>query len=121
MANAKERERKERQVKREKKRKGTEAQRVKLPTLSRTTDALKGDEEQNGKQKKEKRQTERTIQSSPTTCTDHTVSLFVLPTPPKGGEVLGGETKTLRGENLLQIRIGINVHKKGVHLLFLYI
>ena len=51
--NTKEREKKERQVRREKKRKGIEAQTVKHSTPSRATYALIGDEEQNGKQKKE--------------------------------------------------------------------
>ena len=36
-----------------KKRKGIEAQRAKPPTLTQSIDALIGDEEQNGKQKKE--------------------------------------------------------------------
>ena len=52
--NAKERDKNERKVRRVKKRKWIEAQRVKHPTSSRATDALIGDEEQNGKQQKEK-------------------------------------------------------------------
>ena len=51
--NAKEREKKERQVRRAKKTKGSKGQRKKLPTPTRAIDALIGDEEQNGKQKKE--------------------------------------------------------------------
>ena len=47
--NVKEREEKEKQVRRVKKRKGVEAQRVKHPTLSRANNALIGKEEQNGK------------------------------------------------------------------------
>ena len=47
--NAKEREKKERQVGRAKKRKGIEAQGVKPSTPSRATDALVGEEEQKGK------------------------------------------------------------------------
>ena len=47
--NAKEREKKEREARRAKKRKGIEALRVKHPTPSRATDALIGDEEQNRK------------------------------------------------------------------------
>ena len=43
--NAKERDKKERKVRRVKIRKGIEAQRVKHPTPSRATDALTGEEE----------------------------------------------------------------------------
>ena len=43
--NAKEREKKERRVRRAKKREGIEAQRVKHPTPSGATDAITGDEE----------------------------------------------------------------------------
>ena len=53
--NAIEREKKERNVRRVKKRKGIEAQRVKPPTPSQAIDALRGEEKQNGKQKKVKR------------------------------------------------------------------
>ena len=53
--NTKEREKKERQVRREKKRKGIEAQTVKHSTPSLPTDALIGNEEQNEKQKRTKR------------------------------------------------------------------
>ena len=49
--NAREREKKERQVRKVKKRKGTEAQRVKLTTPFWVNDALIGDEEKNAKQK----------------------------------------------------------------------
>ena len=51
-ATAHQREKKERQVRREKK-KGIEAQMTKAPTSTRASDALIRDEEQNGKQKKE--------------------------------------------------------------------
>ena len=51
----KEREKKENLVRRGKKRKGIEAQIMKHPTLSRSTDALIGDEDQNGNQKRTKR------------------------------------------------------------------
>ena len=50
--NAMEREKKEKQVRKVKKRKGVEAQRVKHPTPSQATDALIGEKEQNGKQKR---------------------------------------------------------------------
>ena len=53
--NAKEREKKERQVKGTNKKKGIEAQRVKPSTLSQGTDARIGDEEQKGKQKEIKK------------------------------------------------------------------
>ena len=46
---------KERKEKRGKKRKGIEAQRVKHPTPPRATDALIGEEEQNGNQSRLKR------------------------------------------------------------------
>ena len=49
--NAKERKKKERQVRRANKRKKIETPKVKPPTPSRVTDALIGDEEQNGKRK----------------------------------------------------------------------
>ena len=73
----------ERKGKRAKKREGIEEQRVKHQTPSSATDALIGDEDQNGKQNRTKRKTgsrsptqlPRTIQSPPTTCRDHTVSL----------------------------------------------
>ena len=51
--NAKEREKKERQARRVKKRKEIEAQKMKPSFPSRVIDGLIGDEEQNGKQKKE--------------------------------------------------------------------
>ena len=47
--NAKEREKKERQVRRAKKKKGIKGSRTKPPAPSRAIDALIGDEEQNGK------------------------------------------------------------------------
>ena len=53
--NAKKREMKERRVRRARKRKGIEAQGVKPSTPSQATDALIGDEEQTGKQKKKYR------------------------------------------------------------------
>ena len=59
--NPKKREKKERQVRRTKKRKGVEAQRVKHPTPSQATDALIGDEEQNGKQKSTKRKKQGSV------------------------------------------------------------
>ena len=43
-----------------KKRKGIEAQRMKHPTPSRAIDAIIGDEEQNGKQKRPKRKKQGT-------------------------------------------------------------
>ena len=53
-----------------KKRKGIEAQRVKHPTPSQATDALTGEEEQNGKQKRTKRNRKRV--PNPATL-DHSV------------------------------------------------
>ena len=53
--NAKERDKKERQGRRAKKRKGIVAQKVKPSTPIREIDALIGHEEQNEKQKKEKK------------------------------------------------------------------
>ena len=53
--NAKEREKKERKVRIVKKMKGIDAERVKYSTAFQATDALIGDEEQNGKQKRTKR------------------------------------------------------------------
>ena len=50
---------KERQVGRTKKKKGIKAQRAKPPTQTRAFDALIGDEEQNGKQKKEEKERNR--------------------------------------------------------------
>ena len=86
---AKERAKKERQVRREKKRKGIEVQRVKHPTPSRAINGLIGDEKQYGKQKKETESGTPTqlpwaIWSPPTTCRDHTVSLFGL----QGGNII---------------------------------
>ena len=52
--NAKERNKKEKQRRRAKKSRGIEVQRVKSSTPSWATDAPIGDEEQNGKRKKEK-------------------------------------------------------------------
>ena len=49
---SKECEKKERQVRRAKKKKGNKGQRTKSPTPTRASDALIGDEEKNGKQKK---------------------------------------------------------------------
>ena len=68
------------------KRKEIEAQRGKHPTSSRVTNALIGDEVQNGNQKRTKRKNESgspiqlpwTIQSTPTTRRDHMVSLFII-------------------------------------------
>ena len=79
--NAKEREKTERQVRRAKKTKRIKERRTKPPTTTRTIDVLIGDEEQNGKQKKETGsgtpgQLNWTIQSPPTTCRGHTVRLF---------------------------------------------
>ena len=51
--NAKKRNKKERQVRRVKKKKGIEAQRAKPPTPIWAIEALIGNEEQNGKKKKE--------------------------------------------------------------------
>ena len=77
-------------MKRVKKRKGIEAHRVKHPTPSQATDALIGDEEQNGKPEENKNketgsgsptQPLWTIQSPLMTHRDHTVSLFFLPSP----------------------------------------
>ena len=51
--NVTEREKKERPGRRAKKRKGIEAQRVKLPASSRVVEVLIVDDEQNGKKKKE--------------------------------------------------------------------
>ena len=64
--NAKERDKKEREVRRGKKRKGIGAQRVKHPTQFRATDALIGDEEHNGKQKRTKRKKQGANSISPT-------------------------------------------------------
>ena len=46
--------------------KGIEALRVKHPTLSRVIDALIGDEEQSGKEKKEKQKKQRAVPNSAT-------------------------------------------------------
>ena len=53
--NAKEREKKERRVRRANKRKGIDAERVKPSTSSREIYALLGGKEQNGKQNKKKK------------------------------------------------------------------
>ena len=73
---------KERKARRAEKRKGIEAQRVKHPTESWANDALIGNEEQNGKRNKKRETVDEsptqlpwTVQS-PTTCRDHTVSLY---------------------------------------------
>ena len=63
----------ERRVRIAKKRKGIGALRVKPPTPSLGIDALIGDEEQNGKQKQEKKETERV--PSPATL-NHSVALL---------------------------------------------
>ena len=85
---------KKRKARRRKKRKGIEAHRVRHPTPSQATDALIGDEEQNGKRKRTKRkkrgvgpptQLPWTIQLPPTMRRDHTVSLFFLPPPGSQG------------------------------------
>ena len=75
---------KERQVRRAKKRKGIDSQRMKHPTPPRAIDALIGDEEQNGKLKRTEKkagsesptQLTWTNQSPPTTRRDYTVGLF---------------------------------------------
>ena len=86
-----------RKEKREEGRKGKgSGHRVQYPTPSQATDALTGDKEQNGKQKRTKRKTWSgspthlpwTIQSPPTTRRDHAVSLFFLTPGPKGGSLL---------------------------------
>ena len=59
--NVKERKKKERQMRKAKKRKGIEAPRVKNPTQYRAINALIGDEYQNGKQKRTKRNPEKII------------------------------------------------------------
>ena len=51
--NAKERDEKEKQVRRAKREKGSKGRRGKPPTPTRARDALIGDEEHNGKQKKQ--------------------------------------------------------------------
>ena len=56
--NDKERDKKERKMRKAKKGKGIETQRVKYPISSRATDVFIGDEEQNGKQE-EQRDTSR--------------------------------------------------------------
>ena len=53
--NVKEKEKKERLVRRAREMKGIEALRVKQPTTFRSIDALIGEEEENGKQKRTKR------------------------------------------------------------------
>ena len=71
-----------------KKKKGIEAKRANHPTPSQATDALIGDEEQNGKQEnkikeKERIQNPTTLDHSvtPYDAQDHIVSLFFLPAP----------------------------------------
>ena len=61
--NAKERDKKKRQVRREKKMKGIETQRENHSTPSRAIDALTGDEEQNGNRREQK---ERNRERDPT-------------------------------------------------------
>ena len=51
-------------MRRGKKRKGVEAQRVRSPTSIRAIDALIGDEEQNGKESKEKKKETATLDLS---------------------------------------------------------
>ena len=83
---------KEKQGRRAKERKGTEAQKAKTPTPTRVIDALIGDGEQNEKQKNKKKETVRgpstqlpwTLRSPPTTRRDHTVSLFFYIPRPTG-------------------------------------
>ena len=70
MHNTKEKDKEERQERRGKKRKGIKAQKVKFPTPSWAIDAFIGDEEQNGKQKKETEQV-----PNPTTL-DHSVTSY---------------------------------------------
>ena len=79
------REKKERQMRRARERKGIKAQMVKPPTTPWETDMLIGDEEKNGKQKEEQKketgtgaltQLPWTIWSPLTTRTDDTVGLF---------------------------------------------
>ena len=73
--NAKEKEKKEKQGKRAKKRKGTEAKRTKLLPPSRAIDALTGDDEQNRKPKKEKK--ERNGERAPNPATlDYLVASY---------------------------------------------
>ena len=57
--NAKKREKKEKQVRITKKKKGSEVQRAKPSTSTRAVDELKGFVEQNGEEKKEKRNREQ--------------------------------------------------------------
>ena len=83
--NIKEKEKKERQVRRVKKRKGIKVQRVKPPTQSQATQILIGNEEQNGKQENKKKeagsrsptQQSWTIQSPSLAHRDHMVTLFL--------------------------------------------
>ena len=81
--NAKERDKKVRQGRRVKKRKGIEAQRGKPPTPTRAFEALIGDEEQNEKQKKKKKDIwsgpPPQIQSPPTTP----IETILLTPPPR--------------------------------------
>ena len=79
-ADPNEREKKETQVRRVKKGKVINGQRAKSPTPAQALDALIGDEEQNGKEKKETWNGSPTLDcpilSPSTTNRDHTVSLF---------------------------------------------
>ena len=54
-------------MRRAKKRKGIETQRVKAPTPTRENDALIGDEKQSGKQKKEEKERSREQALKPAT------------------------------------------------------
>ena len=67
--------REERQVRREEKRKILKAQRVKPSTPSRATDALIGDEEHNGKRKKEQKERNRERAPNPITL-DHLAASY---------------------------------------------
>ena len=91
-------------VRRVKSRKGIEATRAKHPTQSRATNALIGDEEQNGKQKR----TKETRNGPPNPAImDHSVAfydaqrscgnpiLFTHPTQAHRGELLNTKNKTL--------------------------
>ena len=115
--NVKEREKKERQVRRTNERKGIDAQRMKHPIPSQTTDALIGDVEQNGKQKREKKnkqgadQKPWSIQSPPTTPRDHMVSLSFLPPLRPTGRSNNNDTI-----NKISIIIFISTINSYIHL-----
>ena len=85
--NAKERDKKERQVRRAKKRKGIEAQRVKHPTTSQDVDGLIGDEEQIGKQKSKKKKKERVPNNSVSSHHVHgSYGELILASPPPSSQ-----------------------------------